>query len=826
MGNASQSSIVRLLSTAAMSMAATAAVARGADYDLVVYGGTAGGIAAAVEASRLGKKVALIEPSQYLGGMSAGGLSYTDTYWPSAVGGIAADFYRRTGRAYGKTTSDYTFEPKVATNIFESMVREASIDVFRNERLDLGVGGVAKSGSTITAIRTESGRQFNGAMFIDATYEGDLMAKSGVSFTTGRESNATYGETYNGVQKQFAFSHNFSTRIDPFVVKGDPSSGLLYGVSNAASGNDGTGDARMQAYNYRLTFTKDAAIKKSWTQPANYDASKYELLARYIQTAGITQVSGKLLKITASPIENGKYDVNNEGAFSTDFIGGNHDYATADYATRDQIVQAHKDYQKGLLYFLATDARLPQSIRTEMNSYGLATDEFVDNDNWSTQLYVREGRRMVGEYVMTDRNVVGKNGVRTTVDDSVGLGTYTMDSHNTQRYVAYDAAKNEYYVKNEGDIQVSIASPYGISYKAITPQEQQASNLIVPVALSASHIAYGSMRMEPTFMILGQTAGAAAVAAMDRGTSVQDVDYATLASQMRSEGQVLTWGNESAATRFVGTIHEDFNYGLDNSDIDVVSYTAGGFSQAWGGGKSYINAATAMAETPNYSTTHQLTYDAPGYGNSASVGRLVSGGAGADGSSATYSAVVSGRGIRGGMDGTIWISALARIDSLDQNQDALLWLDRNANGNVANAGDAFIGLRKGGVIQLRHSGTTNLLEAVSSVYAADETHLLLAKIVMNADGTGYDSVQFWIDPNLLNLGTANLVASGADLFGASFDGIGISIGQGGGALDAIRISNAADGFYQVTAVPEPASWLTTVFGALVLGRLRMRGNES
>ncbi len=788
------------------------------DYDLVVYGGTAGGIASAVQAARMGKRVALIEPGQHLGGMSSGGLSFTDTYWPSAVGGIASDFYRRAGRAYGKVGAEYRFEPKVAEQIFESMVVENSIDVFRGERLDLSAG-VTKTGTTIHSITMESGRSFSGAIFIDATYEGDLMAKAGASYAVGRESNATYGEKYNGVQRNSAWSHQFGTRVDPYVIPGDPNSGLLYGISSEPPGAEGTGDHRIQAYNYRLTFTTDPARKLPWTRPANYDASKYELLARYIRVHNITQVSGKLLKITASPIQAGKYDVNNEGGFSTDFIGGNYDYPEGDYATRERIIQEHQDYQKGLLYFLATDPRLPESIRQEMNSYGLAADEFTDNGGWPHQLYVREARRLVGEYVMTDNNVIFKDGQRVAVDDPVGLGTYTMDSHHTQRYVIVDAQGA--YVRNEGDVQVGITQPYGISYRSLTPQRQEVSNLIVPVALSASHIAYGSMRMEPTFMILGQTAGTAAVQAMDEGLPVQQVDYQRLSQRLIEDGQVLTWGAQPAPGPLVGTLVENFNYGPAANRIDLPSTTTGGWAEPWGPGIDYLSNKVALDVAPNYGTGFQLTYDAPGYVNAQPSGQLISGGAGADSTGPTYAAVVSGRGIRGGMEGTIWISALARLDGTDEGQDVLLWLDRTAAGNGVNAGDAFIGLRKSGYIQLRHSGNVNLFEASDTTYAAGEVHLLLARLVLNADGTA-DELSFWINPNLHDLGAPNLFASGGDFFGDTLEGIGLSLGSAGGAIDAIRISNAPDGFLAVTGVPEPAGTGVLALASIVLTRRRRK----
>lgn len=802
----------------AMALSAAAApVARGvtgsADaYDVVIYGGTAGGVAAAVQAARMGQRVALIEPGQHIGGMTSGGLSFTDTNWPAAVGGVSAEFYRRAARGYyGKTTAEWHFEPKVAEEIFEQMLRETSVTVYRGEALDLSTG-VNKVGSRIESIVTESGRTIAGSMFIDASYEGDLMAKAGVSYTVGRESNDTYSERYNGVQTARAWSHQFPKPVDPYVRAGNPASGLLPGINPDPLPADGTGDHRVQAYNFRLTVTRDPDNKRPWTKPDNYDPQNYELLRRHIEANGITQVKGTLLKIDA--IQGGKFDMNNQGAFSTDFIGASYAYPEADHATRAEIRQAHVDYQKGLLYFLATDPSLPQSIRDEMNSYGLTKDEFVDSDGWSHQLYVREARRMIGEYVMTDRNVVGAD--RVDVADPIGLGSYTMDSHNVQRHLV--ERNGVIQVRNEGDVQIGVSSPYGISYGAITPKLGEADNLLVPVALSASHIAYGSMRMEPVFMILGQSAATAAVQAMGNGSAVQQVDYATLAARLRADGQVLQWGSAAAATPFVGTLIENFDYGPDNRRVGLVSYIHGGWAEPWGVARDYRGGTQWLhSATPAYIGGVGLTYDAPGYVNSEPVGWLISGAARAMPGS-QGAPIVTGRAIAGGMTGTIWLSALAQIDTLTaSDRDVLIWLDRDANGNVDNAGDAFIGLRSGGVIQLRHSGSVNLFG--DATYAAGVAHLLLARIDINADGSA-DALSFWIDPDLLDLGEANLSVSGIDLFGDSFDGIGLSLGAGGGMIDALRLSNLPDGFMQVTMVPEPISAGIVALAGLMLRRPR------
>ncbi|MCX5682431.1 MAG: FAD-dependent oxidoreductase, partial [Planctomycetota bacterium] len=517
-------------------------------YDIVIYGGTAGGVAAAIEAARMGKSVAIIEPTQHLGGMTTNGLSFSDTGNTDAIQGVAREFYMRLGAAYGLSTPVWNFEPHVAENVLNSWVAESSnITVYRGERLNL-TSGVVKAGATIQSIAMESGLQFNAGMYIDAGYEGDLMAKAGVSYAVGREANTTYNEKYNGFQVANATKHQFTLAkpVDPYRTPGVPSSGLLPGINASLPPADGTADNHIQSYNFRLTVTK-AANRIAWTAPAGYDAANYELLRRYIAAEGITSVAGKLLKIDAT--RNGKYDINNQGPVSTDFIGMNYAYPDGNYATRDQVLQAQRNYQQGLIYFLANDPGLPASIRTEMQGYGLAADEFTDNGGWSGQMYIREARRMVGRYVMTDRNC---RGLRDPLDP-IALASYTMDSHNVERYV--DATG---HVRNEGDVEIGVSTPYSISYGSITPQAGDATNLLVSTAISASHIAYGSIRMEPVFMELGQAAGAAAALALDAGTTVQNLSYATLQSRLVADGALVAWpANPGPA--FVGKTAADFN---------------------------------------------------------------------------------------------------------------------------------------------------------------------------------------------------------------------------------------------------------------------------
>lgn len=515
--------------------------------DIVIYGGTSSGIIAAVQAHRMGKRVVLIEPSNHIGGLTTGGLGATDIGNKSVIGGLARDFYHRVWRHYQnddawsretrkqhnarnprynpKDETMWTFEPHVALQLYRAMLAEAGITPLMNERLDRK-GGVKKNAGRIESITMESGRAFAAKMFIDATYEGDLMAAAGVAFHVGREANAVYSETLNGVEPKLNVkNHRFLKPVDPYVKPGDAASGLLVGIQVTKLPPDGCGDHEVQAYCYRLCTTDVAENRLPWPKPANYDVSRYELLLRNFE-AGDHRAPWHPLWMP-----NRKTDTNNNGAFSTDYIGGNYDYPNADYAARDRIVADHKSYQQGLLWTLANDPRVPPAVRAEFNRLGMAKDEFVDNDNWPTQLYVREARRMIGAYVMTEHNCRGEK----VAEDSVGMGAYGMDSHNCQRYVTPEG-----HVQNEGDVQVHGFKPYPISYRALVPKADECENLLVPVCLSSSHISYGSIRMEPVFMILGQSAATAASMAIDTGVPVQKVSYEKLGARLREDRQVLT----------------------------------------------------------------------------------------------------------------------------------------------------------------------------------------------------------------------------------------------------------------------------------------------
>lgn len=484
------------------------------EYDICIYGGTSAGVIAAYSAKMLDKKVLLIEPQSRLGGLTSGGLGFTDIGNKQVVTGLSKDFYRRLGAYYGKL-EQWIFEPKVADSLFNDYIKRADVKVLYKYRItDVQLAnGYIKNITLESSDGTKLGKSIAAKVFIDCTYEGDLMAKAGVSYIIGREDNKQYGETYNGVQ--LMKGHQFPDGVDPYKIKGDSTSGLLWGISPAALSSDGTGDKLVQAYNYRICLTDNPANKIEITRPENYDSTKYELLLRLFDA----QPNKRKLNhyFIWSRMPNNKTDINNRGGFSTDMIGMNHNYPEASYEERAEIIKAHKDYTQGLLYFYKTDPRVPQELRDEIQAWGYPKDEYTEDNHWSPQLYIRESRRMTGDYVMTQAHCEG----RETVTDGIGMAAYTMDSHNCQRLLVKKDGK--YIVKNEGNVEIGGGLPYPISYRSIIPKEEECKNLLVPVCLSASHIAYGSIRMEPVFMVLAQSAAIAAAEAINTG-SVQTVD--------------------------------------------------------------------------------------------------------------------------------------------------------------------------------------------------------------------------------------------------------------------------------------------------------------
>lgn len=523
------------------------------EYDVVVYGATSAGVAAAVQVRRMGKSVVIVGPDKHLGGLTAGGLGWTDSGNKNAVGGLSREFYQRVWTHYqsdeawqwqpksefgtrnqsppgkdGDGSTMWVFEPKVAEAIYERWTDEHDIPVARGEYLDRTAAGTIMDGKQIKSIRMLSGNVYTAKMFIDATYEGDLMAAAGVSYHVGREANSVYAEEWNGVQVGVLHhSHFFANPTSPFVVPGDASSGLLPNVSSQPPGKKGDADKRIQAYCFRMCLTNKDENRIEFRKPQNYDPAQYELLLRVFDS-GWREMFRKF-----DSMPNHKTDTNNHGPFSTDFIGMNYGYPEGSYEQRAAITQAHRDYQEGLMYFMANDPRVPEDVRRQMSKWGLAADEFTDNAGWPHQMYVREARRMVGDYVMTEHDCLDK----VVTPNSIGMGSYTLDSHNVQRYITPEG-----YVQNEGDIGVKTPRPYKIAYGSIVPKRKECHNLLVPICASASHIAFGSIRMEPVFMILGQSAATAAVQSIDRDIAVQDLDYAALRERLLADGQVLDLG--------------------------------------------------------------------------------------------------------------------------------------------------------------------------------------------------------------------------------------------------------------------------------------------
>jgi hypothetical protein len=525
-------------------------------YDIVIYGGTSAGVIAAVQAARMNQSAVLIESGSHLGGLTSGGLGQTDIGNKKAIGGLSREFYQRVYRHYSKEDAWiyqkrkefrfgakdwdeekawWQFEPHVAESIFVEMISEEKVPVFYNERLDL-LNGVEKHGDKISSIRMESGKVFSGKIYIDASYEGDLMAQAGVSFTVGRESNETYRETLNGVQTKNAIYHQLKDSVDPYIKKGNPESGLLPGIDPFGPGKEGSGDQKLQAYCFRMCLTDAPGNRIPFEKPADYDPLQFELLLRNFEAGA------DVVPWLAKDMPNRKTDTNNKRGVSTDYIGQNYHWPEADYKTREKIFLSHLHYQKGLMWTLANHPRVPQEIRNTVSHWGLPKDEFVNSDHWPHQLYIREARRMIGEYVMTEQNCRSNR----IAPQSIGLAAYTMDSHHVQRYVD---AKGQ--VKNEGDVQVGGFLPYPISYRSIIPKVEECTNLLVPVCLSASHIAFGSIRMEPVFMVLGQSAAIASSIAIKNNQPLQNIDYKKFREHLKSANQILSYHETVLKGRFL-----------------------------------------------------------------------------------------------------------------------------------------------------------------------------------------------------------------------------------------------------------------------------------
>ncbi len=527
-------------------------------FDICVYGGTAAGVVAAYSAAQMGANVILVAPEPVLGGMTTGGLGFTDIGNKQAVLGIAKQFYRRLGDHYGKL-EQWVFEPHVAQEIIESYASHPNITLVMNTRLE----SVVRKGTAIRKASFSGGLIVKARQWIDCSYEGDLMAASGVSYVVGREDSSVYGECWNG--SHVMKDHQFPDGVDPFVVPGDSTSGLLWGIQPWMLKAEGCGDDYVQAYNYRICLTDDPDNMIPIEKPDNYDPAVYELLVRLMAA----QPSKKSLNdyFIWSLMPGRKTDVNNRGGFSTDMIGMNHAYPEASWEEREEIIQAHKDYTIGLLWFFGHDTRVPVELRHEMLRWGYPKDEYVKTGHWTPQLYVREARRMVGEYVATQADCES----RTSLEDGIAIAAYTMDSHNTERVVIEKDGRK--MVKNEGDVEIRGGLPYPVSYRSLTPKREECTNLLVPVCLSASHIAYGSIRMEPVFMATSQAAGIAAAKCASRRCVVQKVDVSAIQDLMASDSYLDGTPAE--------ILIDDDNAAVTYSDGFIRRTGRGGYGPSW-----------------------------------------------------------------------------------------------------------------------------------------------------------------------------------------------------------------------------------------------------
>lgn len=586
--------VLLLLVVCLFSPAVFSARSEQVEAEICVYGDSSGVVMAAIAARRLGKSVVLVSPTQHPGGMTVSGLGATDTGSREAIGGIAREFYRRIRSSYVQQYGEdspqvrqcaggFRFEPHVARDVMRSMMEEAGLPVRTGEPLR----GVRRESGRLTHLVTAAG-EISAKYFIDASYEGDLMAAAGVSYTVGREPNSRYGETLNGVHLSQG-NHAFRVQVDPFIQPGNSASGLLPGVSPEHPGQHGDGDRRIQAYCFRLCLTDDPANRLPFSRPAGYEPARYELLLRYLQAGGWEGIH------TSERLPNRKTDTNNLGAFSMNLVGGSYRWPEATPEERATLLAEHREYQQGLLWFLSSDARIPFSLRTEVNRWGFAADEFRDNGNWPYHLYVREARRMVAGYVMREQNCTGLE----LAPSPVGLASYRMDSHHVQRAVL------DGRLVNEGNVEARVPRPYPISYHSIVPRSGECDNLLVPVALSASHIAFGSIRMEPVFMILGQSAATAAALALDENCPVQELSPGRLREQLLKDGQILDWGGPAETPRqqlvLDGIVVDDIDARLDGEWRVVRGDKAAAVGGSYlhdAGGKSGICTATFMPKLP------------------------------------------------------------------------------------------------------------------------------------------------------------------------------------------------------------------------------------
>jgi hypothetical protein len=488
---------------------------------LVIYGATPGGIMAAVAAAREGVKVTLVEPTKHVGGLTTSGLGGTDHCVKRVIGGLSREFFYRNGAAYGRSGAEWRTESGRAEKIFEGYLQEANVELLRETK----VLALNKQGAKIISAALSSGKTLPADAFIDATYEGDLLPLAGVSYHVGRESAQEFAETTAGIfhtNVRDQFPASVSGRLQSGPQKG----ALLPGILPSGPGTRGSADSKLPAFNYRPCITKEASNRVEFRKPAHFDPLQYELLVQYLQAQPQVRID-ELFRFLPTP--GNKIDLNNRGPFSSNFIGQSWEYPEASEAKREQIRQAHRTYLEGLLYFVANDPRIPPHIQGEWRQYGLCKDEFVSNQHWPYQLYVRVGRRLRGQYVLREKDLTHER----SKEDVIANASCPVESHHAQRYLAQDGT-----IKHEGWVTIMV-KPYHIPLRSIVPKASEASNLLVPVALSASHIAYSSLRMEPTFMILGQSAGVAAAQALSRKVTMQEIDYPQLREKLSKQKQRL-----------------------------------------------------------------------------------------------------------------------------------------------------------------------------------------------------------------------------------------------------------------------------------------------
>ncbi|HYG23907.1 MAG TPA: FAD-dependent oxidoreductase [Verrucomicrobiae bacterium] len=541
--------------------------------DVCVYGGTSGGVIAAVALARLGRSVLLIETTRHLGGMTAGGLGWIDYGRAPTIGGLTKKYFdsvRAYYAALNVRSNGWSVEPHVAERLFEKLVADNHVEVIRETRLN-SVGKSRRRIRTITLDKAPVDSRgapsprplerryltIEASMFIDCSYEGDLLAAAGVTYRTDREGRDEFGEQLGGVCLSAVFSDRnegggaarrsvkHPVRLDPYRRPGDPASGLLPLVSKASLGREGRRHAGVQAYNFRLCLTRNDPIPIA--APSNYDPNRFELVRRYITEVErmgdplepgdlyfnfghrIPRNHPRLLKITQ--LMRGKTDVNNGLCnISMDFAsGGSERYAEGSWAERAKIWHAHEEYQRGYLYFLRTDEGLPEWLRREIAAWGLPKDEFQDTGGWPTQLYIRQARRMASRFVISQPHC--ENPAKR--DDSVGMGSYSLDSHVVQRLV------HQGIVAHEGYFYRRIGEPYPVPYAAIVPREDECENLLVTFCVSTTHVAFSSVRMEPPFMILSESAALAADQALQDGTSIQRVNLSKLRRRLLDAEQIV-----------------------------------------------------------------------------------------------------------------------------------------------------------------------------------------------------------------------------------------------------------------------------------------------